>query len=379
MARPVPESPWSRCGLCDTSAGRSVTKLTSVTESAGTGWEPDRLLDRYQIRTIPLRDDPDGESPITATLIRRSVDEHGDDTGDTGPRRAVLYVHGFTDYFFHEPLADFFADRGHAFYAIDLRKCGRSRADHHTPHFTTDLARYDEELGLALDVIAAEVGPDTRIVVAGHSTGGLITALWLDRLRSEDPARHRRVEGLLLNSPWFDLQGDAVLRTFPVSMFIKAVAAVSPKRAIPKELSSAYGESLHSSANGEWTYDLELKPLGGFPVTFGFLDAVRTAQRRLHRGIDIGVPALVLRSDKSHFAKTYSTSTDRADVVLDVTQIARWSGCLGGRVSVVPIPDARHDVFLSIRPAREHAYDEVDAWMTQALDAPTPNREENAL
>lgn len=358
--------------------GEQVIKLAGVSVSAGADWRPDCFLDHYQLRTIPLGPDPDGESPVTATLVRRA--EAGERIASPQPvTGAVLYVHGFTDYFFHEPLADFFADRGYAFYAIDLRKCGRSREAHHTPHFTTDLARYDEELGLALDVIAAEVGHDTRIVVAGHSTGGLVTALWLDRLRSEDPARHRRVEGLLLNSPWFDLQGDPVLRTFPVSMFIKAVAAVTPKRVVPKELSSAYGESLHSSANGEWTYDLELKPLGGFPVTFGFLDAVRTAQRRLHRGIDIGVPALVLRSDKSHFAKTYSTSTDRADVVLDVTQIARWSGCLGGRVSVVPIPDARHDVFLSIRPAREHAYDEVDAWMTQVLDAPTPNREENAL
>ncbi len=113
----------------------------------------------------------------------------------------MLYVHGFTDYFFHEPLADFFTDRDYAFYAIDLRKCGRSREPHHTPHFTTDLAQYDEELGLALEIIAEEVGAETRIIVAGHSTGGLITALWLDRLRRRDPARHALVDGLLLNSP----------------------------------------------------------------------------------------------------------------------------------------------------------------------------------
>ncbi|MEO9328749.1 alpha/beta hydrolase [Gordonia aurantiaca] len=349
-----------------------------MTEAAGTEWEPDRLLDRYQTRTIPLRDDPDGESPITATLIRRAGAPRRTGAGAA----AVLYVHGFTDYFFHDPLAEFFTERGFAFYAIDLRRCGRSRADHHTPHFTTDLAVYDEELGIALDVIAEELGDDVRVIVAGHSTGGLITALWLDRLREHNPARHRFVEGLLLNSPWFDLQGDAVLRTFPVTMFLKAVAAVSPRRVIPQELSSAYGESLHAAANGEWTYDLALKPIGGFPVTFGFLDAVRSAQRRLHRGIDVGVPSLVLRSDKTHFAKTYSASTDRADAVLDVTHIARWSGCLGGRVSVVPIPDARHDVFLSVLPARERAYAEVDAWLTQVAGSsvsPTTTREENAL
>ncbi|WP_245403578.1 alpha/beta hydrolase [Gordonia sp. 'Campus'] len=337
--------------------------VVSAPEAAD--WRPDRFLDGYRQRTLPLGPDPDGQSPISATLIRRA---------DTVPARgAVLYVHGFTDYFFHEPLADFFIDRGYAFYAIDLRKCGRSLQPHHTPHFTTDLAAYDEELGRALEIILDEVGADCRVVIAGHSTGGLVTSLWLDRLRQHRPALHRAVDGLLLNSPWFDLQGDAVLRTLPVTMLIKAVAAVAPMRVIPKELSQAYGESLHDSAHGEWNYDLEVKPLGGFPVTFGFLDAVRSGQRHLHRGIDVGVPALVLRSDKTHFARTYSSSTDHADAVLDVTQIARWSGCLGNRVTAVPVPDARHDVFLSVPHAREQAYREVDDWLTRVL-APTVAR-----
>ena len=53
--------------------------------------------------------------------------------------RAVLALHGFTDYFFNTELADHFAARGFAFYALDLRKCGRSRRDgpdaalHHRP------------------------------------------------------------------------------------------------------------------------------------------------------------------------------------------------------------------------------------------------------
>ena len=39
----------------------------------------------------------------------------------------MLYVHGFSDYFFQTALADFFAARGLAFYALDLRKSGRAR------------------------------------------------------------------------------------------------------------------------------------------------------------------------------------------------------------------------------------------------------------
>ncbi|WP_373855304.1 alpha/beta hydrolase [Gordonia desulfuricans] len=340
-----------------------TTDTGTITEAAASGWQPDHFLDRYEVRTIDLGPDPDGEDPITATLIRRP---HAAADARYG---AVLYVHGFTDYFFHEPLAEHFAERGRAFYAIDLRKCGRSLQDQHTAHFTTDLRCYDEELGKAVDIIVDELGPDTQILVAAHSTGGLITPLWLDRLRRDDPARHAHISGLLLNSPWFDLQGKPVLRTFPVSMALKAIASVKPKTVIPQELSSAYGESLHQDSRGEWSYDLTLKPLGGFPVTVGFLDAVRTGQRHLHHGIDVGVPSLVLRSDKTYFSGEYSAAVDVADAVLDVGQIAQWSGCLGNRVTTIPVTDARHDVFLSVAHAREQAYREVDAWLAATVDA----------
>ena len=80
------------------------------------------------------------------------------------------------------------------------------------PHFTTDLARYDRELELALAVIAAE-NPGSAVLVCGHSAGGLIVSLWLDRLRRRGATAALGVTGLMLNSPWFDLRGPAILRT----------------------------------------------------------------------------------------------------------------------------------------------------------------------
>ena len=42
----------------------------------------------------------------------------------------------------------------------------------------------------------------------GHSAGGLIVSLWLDRLRQRGAtARSRHRRGLVLNSPWLDLAG----------------------------------------------------------------------------------------------------------------------------------------------------------------------------
>ena len=45
----------------------------------------------------------------------------------------------------------------------------------------------------------------------------------------------------------------------------------------------------------------------------------------------------------------------------------------GGRVTAVPIPDARHDVFLSVAHAREHAYREVDHWLSAVLSTESEN------
>jgi alpha-beta hydrolase superfamily lysophospholipase len=317
-------------------------------------WTEDELGDGYEQLTIPLGADPDGEGTIVATLVRR-IDEAPKDT-------AVIYVHGFSDYFFQRELADFFTERGFAFYALDLRKCGRSRRDGHTGHYVSDLSLYDAELDRALAIVREETG-DSPVVIAAHSTGGLIAALWLDRVNARPGgSKGAGITGLILNSPWLDLQGPTWVRSAGTA-FIGAVAKVRPKAVIKLPHTDAYGSSLHISANGEWEFNTGFKPLEGFPVTFGWLTAIRRGHRRVHKGLDVGVPSLILRSTRSRFATRYSPDVDDADVVLDVKQIARWAGCVGGQITVVPIEGARHDVFISTEEPRKAAYAAVDSWL----------------
>jgi alpha-beta hydrolase superfamily lysophospholipase len=270
----------------------------------------------------------------------------------------VLYIHGFSDYFFQTELADFFAARGLAFYGLDLRKSGRARRPGQTAHYVSDLSLCDQELETALATVV-DHHPDQPVVVAAHSTGGLIAPLWLDRRRRA--GRVAPVAALVLNSPWFDLQGKAVHRG-PITQALRALAKVQPFREL-RLPTGVYGSTIHVSGTGEWDFNLELKPLGGFPVTIGWLNAVRRAQARLHQGLDVGVPSLVLRSARTDFSTEYSPLSDRADTVLDVDQIARWAGCLGGETTIVPIDGARHDVFLSLPEVRADAYARVEAWL----------------
>jgi alpha-beta hydrolase superfamily lysophospholipase len=313
------------------------------------------VLPGYWQQTFGLGRDPDGEGDLVATLVRRGEP-------DPSTAHAVLLVHGFTDYFFNTEQADHFAAQGFAVYALDQHKCGRSWREGQTPHFTTDLARYDAELERALDVISAEA-PAAHILVCAHSTGALIVALWLDRVRRRGETAQRRITGLILNSPWLDLQGPAILRTSPTRAAIGAMSRINKKRVLRPPTEGGYGATLHKEYGGEFDYNLQWKPVGGFPVTIGWLHAVRRAQARLHRGLDVGVPNLILRSDRSVREVTSPDAIQRGDAVLDVKQIARWAGCIGNRSTIVPIVDAKHDVFLSLPEPRQAAYGALDQWL----------------
>ena len=321
-------------------------------------WVEDLLGSEYESRKIDLGIDPDGEGQIDATLVRRVP---------TGPvQQAVIYVHGFTDYFFQTELAEFFADRGYAFYSLDLRKCGRSLGNGHTPHYVSDLGLYDAELSEALRIVRAET--DAQVVFAGHSTGGLILALWLDQLNLQPGGTAAQgIAGAIFNSPWFDLQGNPVARSIGTKG-VKAVSKIQAKTAIKLPSADAYGVSLHVSQGGLWDYDLAWKPLQGFPVTYGWLTAVRNGHAKLHRGLDIGVPSLVLRSHRSKFSLSHHEQTDTSDAVLDVKQIARWAGCLGGNLTSLEVRNARHDVYLSNETPRAEAYRLTGEWLDRWIN-----------
>ena len=316
----------------------------------------DDVLPGYRQHTLALGTDPDGEGELFATLVR---------TSDSIPSSSVvLAVHGYTDYFFNTELADHFAARGWRFYGLDSRRCGRSWREGQTPHFTTDLTHYDRELEGALAIIGAE-NPAARVLVYGHSTGGLVVSLWLDRVRSRGDTAVLKIAGLVLNSPFLDLNGPAILRTRATSTAIGAASRVRATRVVRGAGSGGYGLTLHRAYHGEFDYNLTWKPIGGFPITVGWIHAIRRGQARLHRGLDVGVPNLVLRSDHSVAETAETQLLQRGDAVLDVAHIARWAGCLGNRTTSVPVVDAKHDVFLSLSEPRAAAYAELDRWLAQ--------------
>jgi alpha-beta hydrolase superfamily lysophospholipase len=306
----------------------------------------------YTAETIPLADDEEGQ--VVATLVKRPA--------ATTTSQAVLHVHGFSDYFFQTGLAEWWTERGYDFYAIDLRKYGRSLLEHQTPNYVTDLATYHEELDKAWAIITERDGHE-RVVVTAHSTGGLTTPLWAHERR---PAQ---LIGMVLNSPWFDMQGSPLLRVVGTPV-INQIGARKPKLHIKRHVSGVYARSLHRDHAGEWDFDLHLKPLTSFPVYAGWLRAIRAGHALLHGGLDVPAPVLVLSSDQTRWTAHLSEAAHTADLVLDVKQIRRWATAVGPHVTYIAIPGARHDVVLSRPDVRDHAYREIDTWMTAYVDGP---------
>jgi alpha-beta hydrolase superfamily lysophospholipase len=304
------------------------------------------VTDDYEVRTLSLASDK------VAMLVRLPAEGTAD--------KAILYVHGFADYFFQRHVAEHFTKQGYDFYAIDLRNYGRSLRDTDTPNYVADIAEHFEELDAAVAAIKDDGHP--TLTVMGHSTGGLITPLWLDARKGHS------VDALILNSPWFELAENQFMRTIVTSV-IKQVAKVAPKMVLVKGLGPVYGHSIHRDHHGEWDFDLKLKPLAAFPVLAGWMRAIRIGHAKLQGGLNVNTPVLVLHSSRSLLhTKAWTPEAMTADTVLDVADMVRFAPKLGPDVTLVAIQDGMHDLFLSAEPARTQAFTEIDNWLAKRAD-----------
>lgn len=311
--------------------------------------EPDILGEPYVAETIVCADDHEGA--VVATLVCRPAER------PTG--RAVLHLHGFSDYFFQTMAADFWVDRGYAFYALDLRKYGRSIRPHQTPNFVTDLAAYFEEIDEAVRLVRERDGHE-HLVLSAHSTGGLVAGLWADRRQSP-------LAGMVLNSPWLDLQASLLHRTVGTAL-LDRIGVRRPYLVVPRTVSGLYAQSLHREHRGEWDFNLAWKPLEGWPAYAGWLRAVRRGHARVHQGLQLNAPILVLTSGASAFPAAWDDTVTGHDIVLDVEQIRRWAHKLGPHLTLASIPGALHDVTLSAAPVRALAFDEISRWLGAYVD-----------
>ncbi|GGH36435.1 alpha/beta hydrolase [Microbacterium album] len=317
------------------------------------GWLTDVLGEGFEQLTLPLGTDDEGE--VVATLVR-----HLPSRRRFWQRRRlledvdVLYVHGWSDYFFQRRLARFWAERGARFFALDLRKYGRSLRPGQTPGYVADLATYDADIAAALAARGDAQG--RRLVLLGHSTGGLVLSLWA--------ARHPdAVAALVLNSPWLEFQLSAVARA-ALSPVVELRARLRPLDNIPQLDLGYYARAQAEAADPDDPMEVNpaWRPERAIPAYAGWLDAVLAGHAAVAKGLRIAVPVCVLLSARSTFPARWSDELTRSDSILVVDDIARAALRLGSSVTIERIDGALHDVFLSRPEVRREAYARLDRW-----------------
>ena len=315
-----------------------ILVFTFLSLSSFAQYREDELGNGLVCRTIEMSDDYEGK--VVCTLIKRESTEES--------QKAVLYVHGFNDYFFQTEMANRFNKEGYNFYAIDLRKYGRSLLPNQTRCNVRDMSEYFADLDSAINIIRSE--GNTTIVLMGHSTGGLTTSLYCHSKGDNCP-----VDALILNSPFFKFNMGGFLNNFVIPV-VATIAPIIPTIDIPQGESTAYAESLLKKYHGEWEFDTNKKLMLSPDVTTDWIAAIYKGQKKVWDGLDIKVPVLAMYSDKSVDGSEWSEEFMHGDAVLNIEDIALYSQTLGENVQRAKIVGGIHDLLCSLPDVRERAY-----------------------
>lgn len=324
-----------------------IWTLFLITLSVFAQYTPDTLGNGFVKHTFHMSDDYEGE--VISTLVKLNP-SHPDS------KRALLYVHGFNDYFFQDQMAHKFDSAGFNFYAVDLRKYGRSMLPSQYPFNVRSLDEYFTDIDSAITIIRKE--GNQEIILMGHSTGGLIASLYAEKNRD-----HLQIDALVLNSPFLDMNQSK----FKEKVLIPIVSFLGrwfPNMKIPQGISTGYAESLLKQYHGEWNFNTNWKMINSPALTAGWIRAIYTGQKKIRKGLHIPVPVLVLHSDKTIYGDDWTPDFNRGDAVLDVKDIEKYGKMLGPQVTTVTVPNGLHDLILSNYAARTKTYKEIFSFLS---------------
>jgi alpha-beta hydrolase superfamily lysophospholipase len=306
---------------------------------------PDILGNGFEQLTLTFKRDYEGM--VIATLIRKQP--------ITPSSKAILYIHGFSDYFFQEQMAKRFNKEGYTFYALDLRKYGRSYMSHQIINNVRSLIEYDEDIAEALNIIKTE--KHSEVLLMGHSTGGLIITYYASR-----HLKSGLFHGVICNSPFYEFNLSPFKRKIGIPI-LSFLSKYLPNTLISGGFSRLYGYSLHHEKYGEWDYNLAWKPHDLPKVTLSFINAIHKAHKNVQNNLRLDVPTLVLYSNQTIKDKKWSERFMEGDAVLNVDHISQYANQLKGEVTTCEIENGVHDLVLSKKPVRDRVYKIIFEWI----------------
>ena len=309
-----------------------------------TTWHPD-ILEGYESRFVDQGKAFDG--PCRSTIIRKLEGK--------GSRKAFLYIHGFNDYFFQKEMGERYVDSGYNFYAVDLRRYGRSRLPWQYPFNIRNQQEYFADIDSALSQIRKDGNED--ITLGGHSTGGLTVILY-----AAEKGDKIGVDRVVTNSPFLAWNFSLFMRKVAIP-FVGAFGSIFKNAKIDQGKCDGYAYSLLEQYHGFWTYNTDWKMIYSPPVTLSWIRAISNAQNRVKKKRrNIKVPLLVMHSSRKIDGCNWTPEFMTGDAVLDPFAIQEIGVTLGAdlrQTTVCTIDSGLHDLILSEPVPREAAYDSI--------------------
>lgn len=294
----------------------------------------------------------DYEGKVTATLIRK--------LGVKLSEKAILCIHGFNDYFFQKVIADEFIKKGYNFYALDLRKYGRSILENHKPNNVRNLSEYYKDIDKALTII--KKGGSKQVVLYGHSTGGLVITLYAAARKGKE-----KFDVLICNSPFFDFNVPKIQKTTIVPI-LSLIGKINPNLKLPIGFSKFYGKSLHKKYYGEWDYNLKWKPNIAPSINAGWVKAIHQGHLEIAKGISVDRPILILHSLLSVYPTKWSEEMFGGDAILNVKDIVEKSEFIKSpHKEVIGFEGGIHDLVLSKIPVRNLVFETIFSKLNEIL------------
>ncbi|MDE7402466.1 MAG: alpha/beta hydrolase [Muribaculaceae bacterium] len=311
------------------------------TPTTDLSWHKD-ILPGYEARYVNQGEAFDG--PCRSTIVRLRADSNS--------RRGFLYIHGFNDYFFQSEMGQRFVDSGYHFYAVDLRRYGRSKEPWQYPFNVRNAKEYFADIDSAI----AQMHRDgiTDITLGGHSTGGL-TVSYFAAERGEDVP----VQRVVTDSPFLEWNFSPFMRNIAAPV-IGFFGKMFPNSKIKQGHCDGYAYSLLKQYHGNWEYNTDWKMIYSPPVTYSWVGAINSAQSQLmKKKKNIKVPILVMHSSRKIDGCNWTPEFQSGDAVLDPAMLAKRGSQLGSQRMVCTIDSGLHDLILSEPRAREAAYDTI--------------------
>lgn len=304
-------------------------------------WHPD-ILEGYEARYVNQGESFDG--PCRSTIVRKLCPQKS--------RKAYLYIHGFNDYFFQKEMGERFVDSGYNFYAVDLRRYGRSLEPWQYPFNVRDIKEYIADIDSALAQIRRD--GNTDITLSGHSTGGMTVSFFV----AEKGARCG-VNRVVTDSPFLNWNFPALYRKVLIPV-VSLWGRISLDTKIKQSHCDGYACSLLKDCHGEWTYNTDWKMIYSPPVTASWIHVINNTQGRLMKKTrDITVPVLVMHSSDAVKGCGWTPAFQHGDAVLNPSMIAERGIKLGKNPVVATIEGGLHDLILSDEKVRDAAYDSI--------------------